>query len=638
MSKKILLFLAMAFLLIGSAYAVQCTGDTTYTAVAGEPFIVEASGVDSGHGLLWNINSPFYPSDYVFLNDPTSNDCFAELTLIREGTHTIGVMDDYVESTFTVNVSSPLDAYGFGHQCSDVNTNNCGDIEIFGDVEASEFISATEVYAYSLLQSLGEISAGSIGSPEVRLTSLSAILPSTIVNGIVTADSLTFTGFGAVEISSPSGVVVIDSDIDLQTGVIKGSNPLTIGDNVQVDGDLTVAGTTVLHDLESISNDAPITINAGIDVAGDLTVQEGKGITFGGVRKTEWTSYQEVGIENLVPNPGFEINVDGNMLIPDSWFTPQTPPAYGTTGITTEQVYSGDYAFKLESGGTEKYYFTDFIPVSFAQDTLVTASAKYFRASGQALSVDLFISYYTDANPTYWVNVVHTHVEGTAVNAWSDLTVSQTIPPTAKFITLRLDTNAGGIAGAAYFDDVQLEIGDESTKFKPRMLDMQGNVEYNNLDVKNELYIEGFLTATQGAAIFGDLTVAGSSSVDSLNVVTDANVNGFVRANGDDSRLMGAVNLRHSCDSASPRMYQEGADFVIDLGEPASCGYTYVCVDNTDCMSNVCNANGLCEQGSNGKPCGVDIDCTSGCCSASNICTAMSVCESYVDEGGTLNN
>ena len=167
---------------------------------------------------------------------------------------------------------------------------------------------------------------------------------------------------------------------------------------------------------------------------------------------------------------------------------------------------------------------------------------------------------------------------------------TETFVPDQDNAIIYLGRGSGGFNGEYYFDDFQIEEGTLFNKFRPRFLDFQGDAEFKNLDAIGDLYVDKVLSAFGGVAIIGDIVIGGEADISGeLRVFGDSTVDGNIIATQTDSRLMGSINLKHACDSVSPRMYTENGDFVIDIGTPGTCLVGEVCTDNSDCVSGTCN-------------------------------------------------
>lgn len=142
---------------------------------------------------------------------------------------------------------------------------------------------------------------------------------------------------------------------------------------------------------------------------------------------------------------------------------------------------------------------------------------------------------------------------------------------------------------------------------------MTNNLSVDGVTTLSDLLVQAQLTALAGASILGNLVVTGDANVDTLSVSQDADVTGSVKSEG---RFMGNLNLRKTCDAASPRMYQENDDFVIELGQAGQCTGMEPCESDEDCNSyqlfpsiGGCRADKNTCLGEGGDPCQEDADC-----------------------------
>lgn len=538
---------------------------------------------------------------------------------------------------FSVQVDDVLETAGFGHQCFVVDTTSCGDIYSYGELAVYDSMSAYSVFVYGLVYAYDEITVGST----VSLRETLAELPDTTVTGTLFANGLSLSN-GAV-IINPSDVVTVDDSLKVN-GVLYGDDAgiLNVGSNTEIgelydEKDLTVSGETRLHDLEYLSNTKyvfsswnpgsvydscscdttanincctwdgalgcdvsqdyfypsktdttdfcedvgpsglhfvferqtdVIQVNANLQVGGSIDVQEG--IVLGGVYRDQWTDFDAIGIENLLRNPGFEF---GNLY----WIADGDA---GTT-ISNAQSLHGDYSAKLVvSGGAEKYWYSGPISLTLAQETTFTASG-YYNSNGPPVQI--------------WVLNADTGAPigssgfGNVVGDWDRFYTSFTLSAGTHTIKLRLDLNANGVV---YFDDMQLEEGASVNRYRSRFLDMSGDAEFANLDAMGNIYTDGYISVDGGGYIGGNLVVDAEALVQgNLDVENDAFVEGNVLVKQEDSRIMGSVNLKKACDSASPRMYEEGGDFIIDIGIPGSCINGAACFEGGDCLSGYCDDN-----------------------------------------------
>ncbi|NQU98734.1 carbohydrate binding domain-containing protein [Candidatus Woesearchaeota archaeon] len=592
MKRAILLIFLMLVLMLRIVSA-DCSGDPAYGPILeGESIVLTSPGGPTTADFDWTITSPVYPYDDT---DPLFQSAFSDqsgcditFSAVKAGTYNIHINATDVDEDITVDVRDVLTEKGFGHQCFVVDTQSCANVYSYGEAAFVDSLSAQDVVSYGFLWAYDKIE---IGNPiTVTITSTLADLPATTVSGLLTADGLILTAGASISHSDPSSAVVIDNSLQVNGQILGGDDGiLPIGSNVEIGDDdligpkdLTVYGSTTLHKIESLSNaGAPIDVNANLDVEGDVDVSGEICLGVDPVEcRDQWEKrFEEVGIENLVRNPGFE-------YYDYAWVLDNADTGSGFSAVRT---HTGQYSVKLVSKSPESLWWSDVVPISLYEDTEFTFSAWYYLESGE---VDLFLLMYPSYDgstyyPTGWSG---SYVRGTTIGAWTRLNYTFTVPSATTYLVVRLDANYDENnvgTTTAYFDDVQLEKGGTVNRFRPRFLDFRGDAEFGDLDVMGELYTEGFLTAMSGASVIGDLVVAGRADVSGYIKAGDADVAGNVIATQTDSRLMGAVNLRKACDGSSPRMYQDGDDFVIELGQAGQCGDGDPCEDVDDCQANM---------------------------------------------------
>ena len=534
---------------------------------------------------------------------------------------------------FSVQVDDVLETAGFGHQCFVVDTTSCGDIYSYGELAVYDSMSAYSVFVYGLVYAYDEITVGST----VSLRETLAELPDTTVTGTLFANGLSLSN-GAV-IINPSDVVTVDDSLKVN-GVLYGDDAgiLNVGSNTEIgelydEKDLTVSGETRLHDLEYLSNTVyvfdvayagsqgystcscdigglleccgpggcvagedyfypdetdvnnycedfsqgdyfvferqteVIQVNANLQVGGSIDVQDG--IVLGGEYRDQWNSFDAIGIENLLRNPGFEF---GEIY----W----VPTGDAQARISSEESLHGDYSAKLATAAD--YWDSAPISLSLQEETAFSASGYYHITSGS-----VSISILNDDTEA----VISTST-GSTTGSWERFYTSHTFTPGTHNIRLRLSLNNNG---NTYFDDMQLETGAMVNRYRPRFLDMSGDAEFANLDAMGNIYTDGYISVDGGGYIGGNLVVDAEALVQgNLDVENDAFVEGNVLVTEVDSRIMGAVNLGRACDSASPRMYEEGGDFIIDIGIPGTCIIGAACYDGGDCISGCCGNGYTC--------------------------------------------
>ena len=577
--KKIIILLVMLVLSASLATAISCSGtQTDYQVMEGDTIVITSTG-DSEN---WAVTSgPSFYQDTATLQSSSSS-CEANFSAFKPGTYTVSDGG----SDITVEVRDTFDPFGnyapYGHQCWAIDTSTCADLKNYGDIIAAGNFLAGNILSLGRIHADQRITIGDYTSPQVDLNPFSSVLPATTIVGSLTVPSLILEG--ASSIISSNDQVDIDDNL-VVTGNLKGGsdNVLTVDSDLEVNSpyDLIVWGATNLHRVESINNSEPIDVNADLNVGGDIVVEDN--ITLGGVARNTWPGGVDVGIENLVKNPGFEYGFDSYSRV--------------DTGVElTFDSKTGEYAALLTSNN-DNYVCLSSNRIPVKPDTQYTFSWAYKKGQGQSSepgqrwrqfdSSNDFISDMTTSTSTAdlgdgWIRSVYTGTTGGST-AYTDLHVCW------------LDSASSG--NTFVIDEIQLEGGDSASKFRPRFLDMTGNAEFNDLEVLGaDLYTEGILTADQ-ASIAG-LTIIGNG-VDAAKVTVngDVAVDGDVRTTSTSSRVMGSVNLRQACDSASPRIYQEGDDLVISLGQAGTCNVDEPCVDGTDCASGDCNTEiNLCQQ------------------------------------------
>ncbi len=112
-----------------------------------------------------------------------------------------------------------------------------------------------------------------------------------------------------------------------------------------------------------------------------------------------------------------------------------------------------------------------------------------------------------------------------------------------------------------------------------------------DLDVLGEVLVADLLTTTN-LTVLGLAVVANQLTADSAHIESNIVSDGSIRLTGAEDRFVGHLNLRHSCDSLSPRMYEEGTGiFVIELGDDSIlCPDWSLCSWDGDCTSNNCTS------------------------------------------------
>ncbi len=243
--KKTALIIVLTFLLSAIAVNAACSGSASYQTVEGEQVRLTSPSFDQVTN--WRItagNTRGFPLQSVFLN---KTGCSANFDLPMVGNYTITVDNALGAGTATmlVEVRDVLQYIGFGHQCYVIDTSNCADIYAYGDVQATQFIDAAEIYAYDRIHSYGSVSVGNYVSPQVLINTSYARLPATTVTG----------------------------DLNVRGVIRSGGVGLLTLSSADIINSLTVHGSTTLRRVTSISNAGnPIAVNGSANVSGNVNV------------------------------------------------------------------------------------------------------------------------------------------------------------------------------------------------------------------------------------------------------------------------------------------------------------------------------------------------------------------------------
>ncbi|MBU0471239.1 MAG: hypothetical protein KKF65_01345, partial [Nanoarchaeota archaeon] len=502
--RKILLLIVLMLVLTLRVVNAQtpCPGGGPYGPILEGETIKLTSPIGTvATALKWSIDGDGYPDDSsdIIFESAFSNrgGCQVDFMVYKEGTYTVRVSlvsNPSIYETFTVTVLDFFEETNFGHNCYAINTRNCKDIYSYGDLVAFDYASVKHDFmSYGFVWVYEELKVGN--NDEVVLRADSVILPATTINGVLTADGLILSTANAkISSSVVGGAVVVDDDLQV-TGSILGNpdtSKVVVGDNLEIGSlaepkDLVVSGSTVLHKVESLSNDGlPIDVNADLDVAGDVNVDTK--ICLGGtdpsVCRSQWVSYEEIGVENLVKNPGFEFNpvtrdwalngaelrtvggVYGNAL----YLTPGDTPSQA--GLTLSGGKLHVLSANVQGSGTAK----------------VAICCNY-----NLIDNDLDGGVFTlAADPKCgYISVVATNTPNRFKGRFNSATSSKVT------CSLTLSTT-----GNTYFDNLQLEEGPMVNKFRPRYLNFLGDVGFRNLDVMgDDLFVTNDLTASSMSVV-----------------------------------------------------------------------------------------------------------------------------------------
>ncbi|MFC2136491.1 carbohydrate binding domain-containing protein, partial [Bacteroidota bacterium] len=379
----------------------------------------------------------------------------------------------------------------------------------------------------------------------------------------------------------PSGVVYIQDNLRVENeiyggsgdGQVKFSNDVDVGTSGEPKN-LEVYGNASFYEVQTLDNNGnPITVQGSMDVGGDINVQPGQGISLGGDIRYAWPEFETLGIENLLRNPGFE-DPDRTFAWND-WGS----PLIRDIRTDSNRVRHGLQSMRIETSGANQ-------GISQVINNLRTDGTQY-QVTGWIYVVSgtpVVMIYDDDYNFQYTI-------PGTG---W--VWFNETIVPDTSTITLYLGRSTSGSNGRYFFDSFMIEEGDTGNKFRPRHLNFEGEAGFNDLSAVGDLYVDDTLTANNGLAVLSDASISGTATITGNVDAGSAEVAGDVKVTTADGRLMGAVNLRKACDSASPRMYTDSnRNFIIEIGSSGSCAVGESCVDSTDCASGTCDAGtGVC--------------------------------------------
>jgi len=241
---KKLLLLPFFLLLLALGVNAQCAGSSSYTMLEGDTITLTSPSFNSVTNWMVISDAHGMADSDIFSNEVG---CSADFYLPIAGTYTVQA-DDAGGSgsvSMTVTVDDVLSTVGFGHQCYVIDTTNCADIYSYGDIVATSFVDAQEIYTYGYIHADQAVLLG--GTP---------LSPSVILNTTFVSIPETYIA-GSLEV----------------LGLIKGSSGVTIDDDADITGDLVVSGSTYLYRVNTLSNAGnPITIIGDVDNIGDLVV------------------------------------------------------------------------------------------------------------------------------------------------------------------------------------------------------------------------------------------------------------------------------------------------------------------------------------------------------------------------------
>ncbi|NQU98733.1 hypothetical protein HQ533_04655 [Candidatus Woesearchaeota archaeon] len=305
-----------------------------------------------------------------------------------------------------------------------------------------------------------------------------------------------------------------------------------------------------------------------LDITGNL---DAGSITLGGIKRSSWPSSDQFGIDNLVNDPGFE------------FFSGWTNTGDDGSGFSEARAHSGVYSGKLISSSGEEYWWSEKIPININEQTQFTLSGWYYLESGP--SVELFLFWYTSSTPDddhyptgAWDG---NSVLDNTVGAWTRFYLSTTVSPDVVELGVRLDVNG---AGSVFFDDIQLVEGNQLSKFKPRTLNLEGDAGFNNVDVREDLDVEGRVMAWSGANIR-------TSGVGAVGLLADGNIKA--------GTLLGDLNLKVACDPMSNLVRENNRGLVLSFASQANLCQGYeLCEDDSFCDAGMSCVDNFCIESS----------------------------------------
>ncbi|MBU1202418.1 MAG: hypothetical protein KJ583_01080 [Nanoarchaeota archaeon] len=278
--------LVLTFLISAASVFAQCTGSGSYVVVEGETLMLTAPQFTTLNTASWRItigDTRGFPAGNIFSN---AAGCSVNFSLPIVGNYTVAVNSSTgATTTMSVEVIDILKNRGFGHQCYVIDTSNCADIYVYGDVEATRFIDASELYSYNTIHSYGSLSVGDYATPQVFMSKSLVKLPNTSITG----------------------------DLNVLGVISNSAGWLNLG-SARVLGSLNVSGSTYLYRVNTISNAGnPINITGDVNAFGELFVNNqitaGNATVFGSLL----VSGGSVTADNLVVKQSAV--VDGNVRV-----------------------------------------------------------------------------------------------------------------------------------------------------------------------------------------------------------------------------------------------------------------------------------------------------------------------------------
>lgn len=310
-----------------------------------------------------------------------------------------------------------------------------------------------------------------------------------------------------------------------------------------------------------------IEIPPGLNIHGSLNM-DGGGIELGDIYRRSWPGTADVGIENLVKNPGFEAGI-------------------------TDWTASKAATMFLDSDAPEGH--GDMIRLAFNDDTsstfVLTQNISEVYADQFALSGWFKLStsqswggvslWFLQFNSSDDLIKADRATSSLSANNWRKLDTYFDITAEAASYSIRVGLNNNLNGEYLFIDNIQLEPSLDIYRFRPRQLNLVGDAQFMDVEARGDTNVANDLIVYSTANL-------GGLSTNELEVYEDVDVGGSITASGDvkAETLYGKVNLRSTCDTKSNTVRAEGRGIAFQFASGAECGVEEPCMDNSDCMTN----------------------------------------------------